>query len=340
MPNFAPTNEQEAAVNASQTGQNVVIEAGAGSGKTSTLKLIGEAHPAKAIAYVSFNSAIAKEAESKMPMNVDSRTAHSFAYRAIVGRASSKFGKRLGGKKPSSRDVAALLNENKALTYSVIEAGTEHQRVIKPSAIGYAATKTVERFCQSAETELQTWMVPHMEGLDKAAQAAFAAHVLPLANRVWADVQNENGHMFKFDHCHYLKMYQLSGSPLMVEIGGTWTMGKYGKYRKGGTVRKAQIILYDEAQDANPVTQAIVENMVRNHGAQVIVVGDRAQAIYGFTGARNAMDKFAAPHVLKLTKSFRFGHEIAALANQLLALMPDTDMQIVGHDPVPSTVQG
>ncbi len=50
------------------------------------------------------------------------------------------------------------------------------------------------------------------------------------------------------------------------------------------------------------------------------------------------MDKFDAPHVLKLTKSFRFGPAIAELANRFLDMMQDTDMQIIGHDAVPSTV--
>lgn len=318
MPNFAPTQEQEEIVNASLTGQNVVVEAGAGSGKTSTLKLIAEALPGKSIAYIAFNRVIAQEAASKMPSNVESKTAHAFAYRSVIRFGGSPFGKRLQAPKISSRDVAALLGESKPLTYRVIENDVEHDRVIKPSSIGYAAVKTVERFCQSADREITYWHVPRQDGLDKPSQRSFADHVVSLANRIWADVQDANGHRFKFDHCHYLKIWELSDAGIKVKIGGR--------------TKSPDVVLYDEAQDANPVVQSVVASQK----SQVIVVGDRAQSIYGFTGAVNAMDSFDAPHRLRLTKSFRFGPAIAEVANQLLAMMPDTDMQISGHDPIPS----
>jgi superfamily I DNA/RNA helicase len=93
--------------------------------------------------------------------------------------------------------------------------------------------------------------------------------------------------------------------------------------------------MFDEAQDAAPVIRAIIQQQK----VQTIAVGDENQAIYGFTGAINALDAFDAPHVLKLTKSFRFGQAIADTANRLLAKL-DTDMRIVGHDPIPSQVVG
>jgi len=46
MASLQPTPEQEAILDAVRQGDNLVIEAGAGTGKTSTLKLIAEANPA------------------------------------------------------------------------------------------------------------------------------------------------------------------------------------------------------------------------------------------------------------------------------------------------------
>jgi superfamily I DNA/RNA helicase len=42
---LTPTGEQQAAVDAFATGATVVIEAGAGTGKTSTLRLLAAARP-------------------------------------------------------------------------------------------------------------------------------------------------------------------------------------------------------------------------------------------------------------------------------------------------------
>ncbi len=336
MPNFTPTEEQTAIVNAALTGENVVVEAGAGSGKTSTLKLIAEALSGKAIYYGAFNKAIAQEQQGgKMPSNVDPQTWHKIARDAIVRK--TRFEKKIA--KLTSLACAQALGENVPLTYRLVRDGQEHEAQVKPSTIGYLATKTVERFCQSDKQSIEAWMCPHVDALDDVSNKSLAEYILPLANRIWADVTDPHGFTFAFSFPHYLKMYQLADRPLTIETGGQWTNGRYGLWRKGGNRTKADVILYDEAQDASPVTQAIVaQNVAR--GVQVIVVGDRAQAIYGFTGARNAMGAFEAPHHLKLTKSFRFGNAIAELANQFLAKMPDTDMQIVGHDSIPSTVAG
>src|ERR1700756_5720331 len=84
MPSFAPTAEQTAIIDAALTGQNVTVKALAGTGKTSTLALIAESMIKSEIAYVAYNTDIAEEAKGRFPANTDARTAHSFAYQAIV----------------------------------------------------------------------------------------------------------------------------------------------------------------------------------------------------------------------------------------------------------------
>jgi superfamily I DNA/RNA helicase len=317
MPAFPPTAEQTAIVDASLTGENVVVRAGAGSGKTSTLVLVSEALSRKSIAYIAFNKDIATEAGHKMPANVEARTAHSFAYRGIVVFPKSKFGQRLDARNLTSLDIARALGITAPLTLDLTD-GTS--KTLKSSTLGYIARNTVERFCQSDHDEINRYNVPKQDGLDEQAQAKLAAYILPHAAKIWADVSDENGRTFKFDHCHYLKMFSLAGLPVKVKLNG-------------GRATPAEAIMFDEAQDAAPVIRKIVQNQ----GVQTIVVGDENQAIYGFTGAVNALDAFDAKHDLKLTKSFRFGAAIAEVANKLLAQL-DTDMRIVGHDPVPSEV--
>lgn len=87
-------------------------------------------------------------------------------------------------------------------------------------------------------------------------------------------------------------------------------------------------VIYDEAQDANPVTLQILLNQ-RN--MKMLCIGDRYQAIYGFRGAVNAMDRLAqgATH-LHLSQTRRFGPEIARVANTILGELRGETVQIQG----------
>jgi superfamily I DNA/RNA helicase len=320
MSNYTPTDEQQAAVDAAQTGENVVLKAGAGSGKTSTLVNIAEALSRKRIAYVAFNKDIAEEATHKMPANVEAKTASAFAYRGTIIFPKSAWGERFTPATSSAVEYAQALSIKQGKEFDASSEEAVSATFLKVSTLGYIVRGTIDKFCTSAEDEIQGWMVPKQDGLSKAGQATLAAYILPLANKVWADLNNVKGDLVKFTFGHYLKQFQLSGQPIKVKLDGSKAM-------------PAEVILFDEAQDASPVIRAIVQQQK----VQVIAVGDENQAIYGFTGAVNALDAFDAPHVLKLTKSFRFGPAIANTANLLLAKL-DTDMRIVGHDPVPSEV--
>jgi hypothetical protein len=76
-----PTGEQQAILDGFATGADLVIQAGAGSGKTSTLKMIGERAGRRRGVYVAYNKAIANDAKRSFPSNITCATAHSFAYR-------------------------------------------------------------------------------------------------------------------------------------------------------------------------------------------------------------------------------------------------------------------
>lgn len=81
------------------------------------------------------------------------------------------------------------------------------------------------------------------------------------------------------------------------------------------SVIPAGFIMFDEAQDANPVTAFVVQDQ---DSAQVIAVGDSCQAIYGWRGAIDALSEWPADGRLHLTQSFRFGPAVAAEANKWL----------------------
>lgn len=74
-----------------------------------------------------------------------------------------------------------------------------------------------------------------------------------------------------------------------------------------------QVIYMDESQDAN----ACLLDIFMKQQCQKIAVGDSFQSIYQWRGSVNAMEKLDYP-TTQLTKSFRFGDNIASLAMQSL----------------------
>src|SRR5690348_8340185 len=81
----APTPEQTAAAEAFPTGAHLVIQAGASTGKTTTLAML--AHTARRQRrtgrYLAFNRAVARHATRTFPAEVTCGTAHALAYTAV-----------------------------------------------------------------------------------------------------------------------------------------------------------------------------------------------------------------------------------------------------------------
>ncbi len=92
------------------------------------------------------------------------------------------------------------------------------------------------------------------------------------------------------------------------------------------------MVLLDEAQDTNPVMLRLMLDQMKA-GAKVYFVGDPYQQIYTWRGALDAMTKIEAPEFY-LTKSFRFGRNIAAFASKILSRMFGQQRPLLGHDPI------
>lgn len=293
-----PTPEQQAIIDGFLTGADLTIEAGAGSGKTTTLRMLSET-TAKRGLYIAYNRAIADDAKRSFPSNVECRTAHSLAY-AAVGK---KYRDRLNGPRMAAREAARILGVTTTLRIS-------DDRLLGPDKLARFALQTVAAFCYSSDREVGRRHVPYVLGIDHPAEKDQLADVVtPIARRAWEDIQRANGQL-KFQHDHYLKIWALANPTLTCDF-----------------------VLLDEAQDANPVVADIVN---RQGHAQRILVGDRSQAIYGWRGAIDAMSTFSGRR-LTLSQSFRFGPAIAAEANKWLELL-DAPLRLKGFDKVPSTL--
>lgn len=300
--NFPPTAEQQAALDAFATGENMVIEAGAGTGKTTTLRLLAEATDRKGI-YIAYNKAIQVDAAADFPENVQCKTAHSLAYGGVMrlpnGRALLN---RLRGARVPSRQAVAILG----IAPNGLRISDEQN--IDAWVVARIAMETVSRFCNSADDSITERHVPKQEGVED--MAFLANYIAPIARRAWADLTDPKGKL-KFAHDHYLKIWALSNPKLNCDF-----------------------VLLDEAQDANPVIAKIVQSQAH---AQQIMVGDRCQAIYGWRGAIDAMSNFDAPHRLILSQSFRFGPAVAEAANVWLERL-EAPLRLSGFEKIESAI--
>lgn len=275
-----PTQEQASIISVCVAGGNLVIEAGAGTGKTSTLRMAATLMRGRGL-YVAFNRAIAGDARKSFPKSVTCATAHSLAFRA-VGHA---YKPRLDGPRLPAQQSAALLGITSGF---VVE-----KKTIDPVQLARLALDAVGRWCRTADDALALEHVPPVNGVEGAAAAELAAAVLPYAVAAWDDLKRPDGKL-RFVHDHYLKMWALTRPQL-----------------------DADYILFDEAQDADP----LIASVVQAQRCQLIAVGDECQAIYGWRGAVDALATWPATDRLYLSQSWRFGPAVAEEANKWLQLL-------------------
>jgi len=96
----------------------------------------------------------------------------------------------------------------------------------------------------------------------------------------------------------------------------------------------SDFILFDEAQDADPVMLDVINSQ---SSSQLVYCGDQFQAIYEWRGAKNALTMVHVDEHLWLTQSFRFGPAIADEANRFLKLLNSPKM-VRGSENLQSSV--
>ncbi|MGW6454743.1 UvrD-helicase domain-containing protein [Streptomyces sp. NPDC055078] len=296
---YPPTPQQQRIIDACLAGQDVAVQALAGTGKTSTLQMVTRRMPDKRIAYVAFNRSIADEAKRKFPRNVTADTSHSFARAALRNTTLKdkirKAGRNGGARRP--KDVAAALGLSQPVRY---RGGR-----IDPEEAARIVTSAVRRYRESADAELGP---PHLG--DKWSKSPAAPALLDIARRAWTDIADPHSNKLFFSHDDYLKLWALTNPRLSYDV-----------------------ILFDEAQDINPV----LEKVIQDQTTQTIVVGDSNQAIYEFRGAIDALKDWPADVVLPLTQSWRFGPEVAAVGNAYLSLL-GSDLALEGNPALDTTL--
>lgn len=323
----------------------VRVNAAAGTGKTTTLIHLADhcirlGHKVK---YVTFASAAAKDAKSRMcaylntngqQNKVSASTLHSCAMRLLYNEMpcdEEVEDKRLLDDIQLKKVIADKWND--AIEEYLRLAADDARRTGRNVRLLYEKTvhylfKTLENFTRN-NTSLETlkdkmkWsrhyypVTLEFRENDAAAKLGFPPHIYSL----------ESSYSFFADTC--------------VEIWDYIVMNGIRSYNI--EMKKAQlqnlripctVLLVDECQDLDGCQVAWIEGQ-KKFGTHIFLVGDSVQCIYGFRGAKST-------HVMKLdkcinvmlTQSYRFGPEIAKIAN-LSTFAKERSPQTLGRTALP-----
>lgn len=204
---------------------------------------------------------------------------------------------------------------NKLRPYDLVSFLQHHTGCRMPShAYAKYVLRTIESYVNSTDENLTSSHIPSFEENCPRYSEEDKAKIFKDATQIWEKMIDRDNKEIKVNHDIYLKLYQLAKPKLP----------------------GFQCLMVDEAQDCNP---AILDIMM-SQNLPVIFVGDPNQQIYGFRGARNALNNISSTHTYYLTKSFRFGPQIAYVASCCLdVLKPGQKQTLVGSNK-PSRIDG
>ncbi|MFT5666789.1 MAG: F-box protein 18 (helicase) [Vicingaceae bacterium] len=257
---------------------DMVVNAVAGSGKTTTLIEYAKAKPQNSkILYIVFNKSVKVEAKRKFKAaglnNVTVESAHSLAYNNIIRQNGYKLNPK-GYKVYELVDLLGIETE-----------GEKHLEFVIANHIN----QLISCFCNSEKEKVQDVNYPNLI-IEKKART-FVDSFYPIIEkkaRIFLSMMDKG--QIEVTHDFYLKKYQLSKPTLNYDY-----------------------VLFDEGQDASPVMLSIF----LNQKATKVIVGDRHQQIYSWRYAVNALEKVEFSK-FELSSSFRFPQDIADLSERVL----------------------
>ena len=295
-----------------RSGTSLKVLALAGSGKTTTLKGVALARRDRGM-YLAFNKDIAAEARQKLAATkCRASTMHGLALRTFRDLGITD--------KPADVNVRSVIDSR------ILE------RFHIPDVKGWGdfrfasgVMRTMKAFADSADQEFDPAharaalmdslgdpdFMPNMEKADfiRTQIDTLADTMTEVAQNYWVKLMEEG--QYNFDML--LKI---------VDLDEDLRREAFGRFR---------YLMVDEAQDINPVQRSIVTKT----GLPLIAVGDPYQQIYSWRGAENALAQLPGKE-LYLTRSFRFGDNIAAVARHILSAIPDDggpDERLIGAGP-------
>lgn len=274
-------------------GQILKIDSFAGAAKTSSLVMIAEELIENSICLV-FNKSAQLEAVERFPDHVECRTTHSLAYQITGLSIQHKL------SRPHGRYVNVLGTGNEIAKHFNLEPFelSGGQKPVTAALLGLFIRNTCNKYEQSRDKDLtEEHLIQNVREYKGKESSSLRKLVMCKAKELWK-MRSDPSSSVLATHDTYLKMYQLSEPKLRYDV-----------------------IYLDESQDSNDC----VLDIVTKQAAKLILVGDSRQAIYGWRGAVNALDKVRENTITKrLTTTYRYGQESADIAAKIL----DSDVQI------------
>lgn len=300
MPNNTP--EQQAIIDyaTAHPALSLVVEALAGTGKTTTIIAL-LAHLRGTTLLAAFNKSIQTELQQRIPaaMQIETQVTTVHALGLGILRKAGKKPKVDGGKlhfllrnlldtKPS---FASLFGPKRGGAASIVRL------VSSAKLAGFGLTSSSTNFPAVNDSFAWERLATHFR-LDEE----FLDHNIPLssaievAQRLFTDSCKADS-MIDFDDMIYF--------PLLLNLSPTLYTN----------------VIIDEAQDISAIRLELLARCIKP-GGRLIAVGDRHQAIYGFTGADayamdNITQRFSA-HTLPLTICWRCDEEIIKTAQAIV----------------------
>lgn len=314
VPKYKPSSEQQVIFDQIKYGRdNLMVDAGAGSGKTTTAlwAMTLERHN-PTTAFMAFNVDIAREIKSKAPFHVEVGTAHSFGLKAVRSafRNVKVWDFKDHGYLSKSATIMKeydFLNEKKmrgiprGVAKSIIRNA---ERLMSLTKLTLADENDKEQMFAL----INRYSLEFKVGDGKGDIVNDVVAIMPKL----MDTAREMTDEIDFDDMIWLaKEYQLS-------------------------IPQSEQVYVDECQDLSNLLRWLAARMA---GERIVTVGDEFQAIYGFAGANtDSVDlivKEFDSKVLPLMTCYRCGHKIIEEVNKIMPKLkahPDNSTgEVVTH---------
>lgn len=254
-----PSKYQAAVLDFVRNGSgHAFVSAVAGSGKTTTLKLMAEAIAGKpgAAIFMAFNAHIRDELASKLPQNVGVATIHQIGLKTCA----HGLGKRcqVDNKDQLLTDLIGQFIVNKIASFGR-QLDDEERKEIEAMR---ADLKSLVRFCKV--------------GLVDPTDSEAVREIL-----ISKDLNLDLSEAMGFARMAMSKSIEVARSKGVITFDDMiWLPNVLGM--RPQTYRW---VMVDESQDLNPAQRELTMKMIDPNGGRAIYVGDPRQAIYAFAGA-------------------------------------------------------
>ena len=287
----------------------IIGNAFAGGGKTTTGLAYCQHHKTESVTYLTFNNSNQKDIQGKLRArnvpNATAMTTHAIARRSLIREG------RLADGRNGEDPVVATWNPHavKDMLISMRQLGPQGSY-----RLAALTQKTLDEFFKTTADDREPGM-KHIDAIrdEWGVKSPEDGYVLDLAKRLWREMAKPDRKV-QIPHDGYLKLWALDRPQI-----------------------HADTIILDEFQDTRP---CVLDVLLHQRSARLVALGDEHQSIYHFTGAVNAGDALKArpgAERFALTKTWRFGPNVAEICNLLLGELKGEQHAIQGMGPTASS---